>query len=262
MISAVGAEWHTFTGSSWAVSNPEESHETFDHFLQRYPQFPRGRRNTIRLLIDSTLNNRSPKIASFSQDTIEHIVGLPCSIDLITLNDLPESAWRKRQLRTRSAFEVISGYFKSDDFCVLLLTDKDLCPYDDTNFVFGEACEGSGRAIVSTSRYSIDTDPERDGLTRLCKILSHEVFHLLGLPHCLRWECNMNGKNSLDEVNDDPLTLCPDCLSKLCYSIDREPEEYLKEASHFLFVHNLDNAKDFETFSSLVSRQAIIDRQQ
>ncbi len=43
----------------------------------------------------------------------------------------------------------------------------------------------------------------------------HEIGHVFGLPHCIDYLCVMNGSNSLDESDRQPLHLCPGCRRKL-----------------------------------------------
>ena len=51
-------------------------------------------------------------------------------------------------------------------------------------------------------------------LSRCCKLLVHEVGHLLGLDHCIHYSCCMNGSGHLDEDFAQPSFLCPVCLHK------------------------------------------------
>ena len=52
-------------------------------------------------------------------------------------------------------------------------------------------------------------------LQRSCKLLVHEVCHLLGLDHCIWFSCLMNGSGHLHEDFSQPMTLCPVDLHKL-----------------------------------------------
>jgi archaemetzincin len=38
---------------------------------------------------------------------------------------------------------------------------------------------------------------------------------MFGLTHCTAYHCGMNGSNSLDECDRQPLFFCPVCLKKL-----------------------------------------------
>lgn len=58
---------------------------------------------------------------------------------------------------------------------------------------------------------------------RLLKIAAHETGHALSLPHCSRWECNMNARKSLLDVDAKPIFLCPVCLEKICWACEDDP---------------------------------------
>ena len=51
-------------------------------------------------------------------------------------------------------------------------------------------------------------------LQRCCKLLVHEVAHLLGVDHCIHFACLMNGSNHLEEAERRPFALCPLDLRK------------------------------------------------
>jgi archaemetzincin len=42
---------------------------------------------------------------------------------------------------------------------------------------------------------------------------------MFSLAHCRRFECLMNGSNSLEEMDRAPLELCPVCLKMLTYNL-------------------------------------------
>jgi archaemetzincin len=50
-------------------------------------------------------------------------------------------------------------------------------------------------------------------------VLEHETGHMVGLAHCIYFNCLMNGSNHLAESDRRPLHLCPVCLRKLQWSI-------------------------------------------
>ena len=103
---------------------------------------------------------------------------------------------------------------------------SDLYPEPGWNFVFGEATLDERVGVYSLVRYFPGFTGEKDtpaartlGLLRSFKVLSHETGHMFGLHHCARFECLMNGSNSLDETDRSPATLCPVCLKKLAWNL-------------------------------------------
>ena len=52
-------------------------------------------------------------------------------------------------------------------------------------------------------------------LKRGCRLLVHEISHLLGIDHCVHFACCMNGSGHLGEDFSQPMTLCPIDLRKL-----------------------------------------------
>jgi archaemetzincin len=79
--------------------------------------------------------------------------------------------------------------------------------------VFGEARLRGGIGVWSFARLGSSDPAQR---TRRCfKLVAHEIGHTFGMEHCIRFECNMNGSNSRNELDRQPLHLCPLCLKKL-----------------------------------------------
>jgi archaemetzincin len=52
-------------------------------------------------------------------------------------------------------------------------------------------------------------------LLRSCRLLTHEIGHLLGIDHCIYYGCLMNGSGHIEEDFSQPLFLCPVDLRKL-----------------------------------------------
>ncbi len=128
------------------------------------------------------------------------------------------------QLNTRDILAVLARDMPSDARCVLGVTDYDLYPHDTWSFVFGEALLDERVGVFGLARY----DPRFYGetaadpalvLRRGCKVLAHEACHMLGLRHCVYFNCLMNGSNSLAESDRRPLHLCPVDLRKLQWSL-------------------------------------------
>ena len=109
------------------------------------------------------------------------------------------------------------------------------------NYVFGQASLMDGVGAFSFYRYQDENEDEAGGdgsggggheeeryrrlLLRSAKVLVHELGHILGLRHCIYFQCRMNGHNSLEEADASPLFCCPVCLRKVYISY-KDPSLY------------------------------------
>jgi len=72
-------------------------------------------------------------------------------------------------------------------------------------------------------------------IRRCLNVLIHEIGHLFGLGHCPFFECLMNGSNSLEESDQQPLYFCPICDHKLYFSrIAYQHKKYGHQLSKFI----------------------------
>jgi len=121
----------------------------------------------------------------------------------------------------------------SDAFCVTAITMHDLYPKPSWNFVFGEA-SSQGVGVFSFVRYhpgfyfgdttsKLDAKEKKLLVIRSCHVMVHEITHLFGIKHCCYFRCLMNGANHLEEVDSQPLHLCPMDLHKLEHVIGFNP---------------------------------------
>ena len=125
-----------------------------------------------------------------------------------------ETAWfLRRLLPERRPPEAI---------CTFAVTMADLYPDDSWNYVFGEASLVDRVGVWSYARYfpafwgqEETADSRTQALRRGLKVVVHEMGHAFGIEHCQWYACVMNGSNSLEEMDRQPLRLCPPCLRKL-----------------------------------------------
>jgi archaemetzincin len=122
--------------------------------------------------------------------------------------------------------EVLAPRLPGDAIAYLGVTMEDLYPAASWNFVFGEATLEERVGVYSLARYFPAFTGEEDtpaarklALVRSLKVLSHEAGHMFSLHHCARFECLMNGSNSLDEMDRAPAHECPVCLKKLAWNL-------------------------------------------
>lgn len=131
--------------------------------------------------------------------------------------------------------------------CLFGVTMADLYPDPKWNFVFGQASLRDRVAIWSYARYfarfwdEAETDATRkQALRRACQLVVHEAGHAFGLWHCIEYECVMNGSNSLEESDRQPLHLCPVCLKKLAWNRGFDVAARYRRLAKFYRAHGFE----------------------
>lgn len=138
------------------------------------------------------------------------------------------------QLQCSSVLQRLRQTLPDDAICLIGLTMYDLYGDDPDLFVAGLAAGNQRVAVFSFFRYNPTltfsaefwynvkqshemsvAEQKHTVLQRSCKLLVHEVCHLLGLDHCIWYSCLMNGSGHLQEDFSQPMTLCPIDLRKL-----------------------------------------------
>lgn len=164
-------------------------------------------------------------------DFLKPFFGLTLLVDEpVNLADIPDSAKRdievsftpQQLLTTWLLNDLLKKRRHDSDAAVLGLTAADLFPAPNWNFVFGQASLTERVGVWSMARNGWpDTSVEvRELCTlRTLKTATHETGHMLGIPHCIAWECGMNGSNHEEEHDRQPLEFCPECQPKLWWTL-------------------------------------------
>ena len=216
--------------SDWLTAH-EEPGQTFMQFAASNPNRPTRDRHTIYLLpLGEFSAEHRPLIAplrdfaaAFFAMDVKVLPPLPISAQLTTRRN-PHT--HQLQILTGDVLNLLKSRLPADAFCIVAITMEDLYPQPSWNFVFGQASLRERVGVYSFARY----DPAFYGQTRAedyltlvlrrsCKVLVHETGHIFGLPHCIYYNCVMNGSNHLQESDSRPLHLCPVCLRKLQWSV-------------------------------------------
>jgi archaemetzincin len=155
---------------------------------------------------------------------------------------------QKRQRLSTSILSFLKTQLPPDAYCLLGVTMDDLYPSPAWNYVFGQASLSTRVGIYSFARYDPaffgkdrSADYRQRILQRSCKVLAHETAHMFGLPHCVYYECLVNGSNNLDEADLCPQHLCPICLRKLHFNVQFDPVTRYEELARFYRVHDWDD---------------------
>jgi archaemetzincin len=136
--------------------------------------------------------------------------------------DPPKSAWeeKRRQYDGDAILRHLENRAPADALAFVGLCEEDLWS-GRLNFVFGVASLRRRTGVYSLARYGGAGDEQF--LRRTLKVFAHETGHILGMEHCVRYECVMNGANSLGETDRQPSFACPECQEKLRWNAGFDP---------------------------------------
>jgi len=147
---------------------------------------------------------------------------------------------------------LLPRHLPEDAVCLVGVTMVDLFPGPDWNYVFGEADLRRRIGVYSLVRYFPEFWGEEStaaartvALRRTLKLVVHEIGHTFGVEHCVFFECNMAGSNSLAETDRSPLHLCPVCLRKLQWNREVDVLDRYRELLGFYRRHGLDEEAEW-----------------
>lgn len=152
----------------------------------------------------------------------------------------------------------------ADALCLVGLTKFDLYGDETDLFVAGMAAGNQHVGVFSFFRYdpglsfstefwysitksAVVSGEERHRLIleRSCKLLVHELCHLLGIDHCIYFECCMNGSGHLSEDFRQPMSLCPVDLHKLQTLVGCDITTRYRNLLEFYLQHGMSHEADW-----------------
>ncbi len=203
----------------WLDRFPEGG-QTFSQYVQLRNRLPlRDVYQTIYVQPLGDFDETQQRLVAQTTEFIGHFFGMPVQLlETRSLGDIPETARRMRNdeeqvLTTWIINDVLKPQRPKDAVAVIGLVTGDLWS-GDLNWVFGAASFTERVGVWSLHR---NGDPHRgDDAYRLClrrtlKTAVHETGHMLGIPHCVAFECCMNGSRSREESDRQPLEFCSEC---------------------------------------------------
>jgi len=128
----------------------------------------------------------------------------------------------RSQYDSSRIIDLLSKRVPADALVFIGITEKDLYS-PGLNYVFGEASLQLRCGIYSLTRYETEDLPLFT--RRSLKLVSHESGHILSIDHCVTYSCVMQGANSLEEHDRQPMHLCPIDLRKVLWNTGADRQE-------------------------------------
>ncbi|RXM37821.1 Zn-dependent protease [Chryseobacterium sp. CH21] len=233
---------------SWRY-NHNEHFQTFEDFQKLKKIKPESGKNIIYLQPIGTFNEFQKKEIALTKEYLKIYFQLETKI----LPAIPNTIFpeKVKRISKEGQEQILAGYVldsilikrKPKDAVVLMgITEKDLFPKPEWNYIFGLASYEDGVGVTSMYRFANGhlTDSNfNESLLRLIKISSHEIGHMFGISHCLNANCVMNGTNSLSETDYHLARACSLCQRKLNSSIHYNNKKRLLELKNFFEKQHL-----------------------
>jgi len=242
------------------LAEHEEKGQTYQQYLIAKPIVVQNNRRTIYFQPLGELTVTQKKVVDSTAEFMARFFMLPVKfLAPVPLSEIPAKALRKQKILGEE--QILTTYILSDvlkprlpkDACTLIaITPVDLWPGEGWNFVFGQAALRDRVGVWSFNRFG---NPEAsDEAFRLCllrtiKVATHETGHMFTMQHCIQFQCNMNGSNSLRETDRHPLEVCPSCLAKLCYATGANPVARFEKLIDFCKNNGLNKEQEFYEIS-------------
>lgn len=232
----------------WLAERKEKG-QTFDQYIEINPVRTSETRNKLYIQL---LGDLSPE----EQKVIEHTaayLGLFYQMETRILPaiplEVPEGSKRineqegSLQYHTKYIlYDILKPNLPDSAAVYVAFTAEDLYPDQRWNFVFGQASVKDRVGVWSIHRYGDPSQSEeafKRCLFRAMKVASHETGHMFSMRHCIAYECNMNGSNSLEESDRKPPYLCPHCLAKMKWNLNFDVSHRYNEIDSFFLRHDV-----------------------
>lgn len=241
----------------------KENGQTFSQYLKSKPNVLAGRRRKLYVQPIGEFTETDDELIAASAE----FLSIYFNCEVVTNETLPEStipesaqrthpSWGVHQLLTGHILEeVLAPELPADAFATIAFTKSDLWPGDGWNFVFGYASFRERVGVWSLARFGDpeeSADAKKQCLLRTIKVATHETGHMFSIEHCIKFRCNMQGSNSMEESDEQPLYLCPQCHAKILFATGCQPVERYKKLIAFFEKHKLEDQKEY--FQRALSR--------
>ncbi|MET3026665.1 archaemetzincin family Zn-dependent metalloprotease [Flavobacterium sp. UW10123] len=234
------------TYGDWLFSHDEKG-QSFEKFVNTKHVVPTKEENIIYLQPIGKFNSTQIKQIELVRQYLQIFFQLETKVLENVSNDIIPN--RARRMGDVGQEQFLAGYILTDvlkeenpnkRIALMAITEKDLYPKPEWNYVFGLASYRDKIAVSSMYRMQKEADFNL-ALERLLKICSHEIGHMFGLYHCIVANCVMNGTNSMAETDSHSIRLCSLCQRKLNSGFKYDNLKRLKELEGFFEKNNLND---------------------
>ncbi|MCR4030544.1 MULTISPECIES: Zn-dependent protease [Flavobacterium] len=232
----------------WLYTRKEKG-QSFEQFINSKHIVPTKDENVVYLQPIGKFDSFQVKQIELVREYLEIFFQLKTKVLKTVSNDvIPKHA---RRIGDVGQEQFLAGYILEDvlkkekpenGIGLMALTEMDLYPKPEWNYVFGLASFKDKIAVSSMYRMQKEADFNLC-LERLLKICSHEIGHMFGLRHCIDANCVMNGTNSMIETDRHTLRLCSNCQRKLNSGIKYDNKKRLTELQKYFERNNLTEGK-------------------
>ncbi len=239
----------------WLDEHKEDG-QSFAQFLTTHKTPAQKQYPTLYVQPLGTFTKSQRAIVDHTVDFMSRFYGMPTKVlPDVSLAKLPAKARRvhptwdvPQVLSTHLLYEVLKPLRPTDAAAVLGLTAEDLWPGKNWNYVFGQASLSERVGVWSIYRNGdVDGTPEEQKLflQRTLGTATHETGHMFGIQHCIAYECGMNGSNSQEEGDRQPLEFCPECQAKLWWTCNLDWSVRFQKLEEFAQAHDLQEEAEF-----------------
>jgi archaemetzincin len=225
------------------LSEHKEKYQTLGEYIRLKPTQADSIRNKIYIVRIGAFTTAESQIVSKTANYLRLFYGL--EVRYMRLPDTTKYLQGSRERmdtglgRQLNASHILNGILApvlpSDAAVLIALTNVDLYPGNDWNYIFGLASLKKRVGVWSMKRFGVPDNPREFDkcFQRTIRTATHEIGHMFSLRHCVKYECCMNGSNNLFELDDRPTYFCPDCLAKYCWNFKQPAALHLNRVKSF-----------------------------
>jgi archaemetzincin len=237
----------------WLFGRNEKG-QTFEQYIKANPLRPITGQSIIYLKPIGKFSNLQKQALKLLRDYVElYFQQKTILLEPLSDKNIPKSARRKRsdggeQLLAPYVLDsLLKGKNPKDAMALMAISEKDLFPKPEWNYVFGLASYTHRVGVSSIYRFqnkTLDSTNFRLCLRRLMNVSTHEIGHMFSFHHCINARCTMNGSNNLSETDLCPNRLCSECQKKQFWNFRYDNRKRLKELLVFLKENKIE--EDFQ----------------